>query len=121
MLLLPFGQVKGRPLAMMEGHIMFSCSVPHPARFGIAQTYPHVCGGLLTVTAGGVLEKGEETVIVSGGNLFQIEGCPYALQESQAAAVYRDDGIPGNTILLAKHGNGTGQASGLDTGFDFKP
>lgn len=45
-------------------------------------------------------EKEGERVLLSGGNLFQVEGCPYALSREQADQVLNDGSQGGNTITL---------------------
>ena len=56
------------------------------------------------VTHGELREQSKD--FISGGVLFQEEGCPYTLSKEEAKAVLADDSELGNIITLDHHGGG---------------
>lgn len=60
---------------------------------------------VLAATPDGAPASGE-MAFQSGGNLFQKEGCPYAISQSQAEEALANLKIRGNSISLLEHAVG---------------
>ncbi|CAM9769228.1 unnamed protein product [Scytosiphon promiscuus] len=68
-------------------------------------TQPSLDSNLPGENQSGYSKSGERSIL-SGGNVFQAEGCPYALSKSQADKNMKDEDKRGNTINLVSHGGG---------------